>query len=52
MRKAKKTVWIAGSLILICVLALVLYFSFFREKKQEPKGTFVKGVEMQWQQNV
>lgn len=52
MKRAKKTMWIAGSLFVICVVVLVVYFSFFHEKQQEPKGTFVKGVEMQWQQNA
>lgn len=52
MRRAKKTIWITGGLLVICVVALVVYFSFFHEKKQEPKGTFVKGVEVQWQQNA
>ncbi|MBQ9119574.1 MAG: hypothetical protein IJY09_05905 [Lachnospiraceae bacterium] len=48
----KKAMWITGGLVLICAVVLAVYFAFFREKDEEPHGTFVKGMEVTWQQNA
>ncbi len=47
MRKImKKTIWITGVFVVLGILAVILYFSLFREKSSVmPEGTFVKGPE-------
>lgn len=48
----KKTIWITGTILVVGIVAILMYFSFFRGKSSTPEGTFVKGVEVECRQNV
>lgn len=48
----KKVMWAFDALVLIGIVICVVYFLFFKEKKETQNGVLVQGVEVQWTQNA